>query len=451
VVLWGRLDGPLPPPADPEEALSPEPPPRLVRPSTREGPETDVNASLARALEERTGLLLTIDRDAPDVTGELCEAALNEAAGRFGDAQQVLRSAQGRLARETEELLGRHLENLEARGRQLEASGLRLAMEEELGTLAETIVGGEAVSSVAALREAERRLDGIEAHWRGLQGLIAQVTTLRQQAAELGIPLDQISDRLDSVRSTLGSMKVTERDLDVAAQVAAETLMRLHDAIPPALEVELARHAQTIEAHRDRRPKARTARLQHSEAVRHLASGRLEEAVRSVRELRATLEELAREVEEAPVEPPPEPGPAPAPSVAAPEPPSEAPPPTTLPVVAGPGAKPRPTIVEVAPTPRLPPRTADGAAPRPSSEVPTPTPTSDRPVAPDAAFVQTLMKKARSLAVRVRSLPPDSEEAADAARDIHAATDLLRAGQYAEADEALSRIMRSLAGARPGS
>lgn len=439
-VLWGRLDGPLPAPAEPDDTFPSEPPPSPGGSVLRESPETEVNASLARALEERTDLLLTIDRDAPDVTGELCEAALSEAAGRVGDAQQVLRSAQGRLDRETEELLARHLENLEARGRQLEASGLRLAMEAELGNLAETIVAGDAISSVAALREAERRLEGVETHWRGLQGLIAQVTTLRQEAAELGIPLDRVPDRLDSVRSKLATMAVTDRDLDGAAQAAAESLMQLHEAIPPALELELARHAETIEAHRDKRSKARAARLQHVEAVRHLSNGRLEEAVRSVRELRTTLAELAREVEAAP---PPPPRTAPTSAVAAPTPaPDLSAPPRTAP--AAEASPPKPPVPP--PTPGVErPSAVPPAAP------PAPAPGAEPGGTPDAAFVATLMKKARTLAVQVRSLPADSPAAALAAREIHAATDLLRTGRYAEADASLSRIMRTLAEPRSGS
>lgn len=439
-LLRGRLDGPLTDPPEVDDTPVPEPAPRLGTAMPREGPEAEVNASLAKALEERTELLLTIDPDAPDVTGELCEAALSEAAGRVSEAQQVLRSAQGRLDRETEELLARHLESLETRGRLLESSGLRLALDEELGTLAESMVASGAASSVAALREAEHRMDGIEAHWRGLQGLISQVTTLRQQAAELGIGLDHLSDPLASVRSNLATKPATERDLDVAAQVATQALMQLHEAIPPALERELGAHAKTIEAHRGKRSRAQSARRHHADAVRHLAEGRLEDAVHSIRELREALEELAREIEEPP--PPPAPSaPTPPPPVVAATTPAPTPVPSTPPAPeATAAAEPAPPP---APPPRTPSREATPAAAPPAAAPP--------PGAPDAEVVATLMKKARSLAVRVRSLPPDSEEAARAAREIHAATELLRAGRYSEADAALSRIMRSLVGARGGS
>jgi len=429
--LLARLDGPLTAPADGGAVPEPPPIPTPAHDPRPPGPEAEVNAVLARALEERMELLRAIDRDAPDVTGELCEAALNEASGRVADAQQVLRSAQGRLDRETEELLGRHLENLEARGRALQATGLRLALEEELGHLAETIVTGDAAASVAELAAAEHRLDGLEAHWRGLQGLIAQVTTLREQATDLGIRLDGLPDRLAAARASLASMAVTEHDLDAAAQAAAETLMHLHEAIPPALESELRRHAGTLDGHRGRPPKLQAARRRHAEAVEHLKGGRLEDAVRSVRELRAAIADLAKEVE---APPPKAVGPAPVR------------PPTPVPPAEASVAPPPKAVAE--PSPVAPARPVGAATPGP-------TPVAPQPAAPGGPpspiTVDLLIKKARSLAVRVRALPPESEEAASAARQIHEATELLRLRRYEEADEALSRLMRALVSVGPPS
>lgn len=435
VLLRKRLSGSVPDPLEPEPELPAAPAPPAARASAMEGPEAETNASLARALEERMELLRTIDRDAPDVTPEMCEAALNEAAGRLADAQQVLRSAQGRLDSETEELLTRHLENLESRGRALEATGLRLALDDELGHLAESMVGSPAEASVAALAAAERRMDGLETHWRSLQGLIAQVATLRQRAAELGIALDQVPDRLSSVRASLASMPVTEQELDIAAQVASETLMRLHDTIPPALEVELARHAETLDRHLGRRTKTRAARLRHAEAIQHLRSGRLEEAARSVRELRAELDELAQEVEELP--------PTEAPAFAPTDAPASPPAPAALEAPPGPG-------LSAQPEKEAKPPAAEGLMP-PTATPALPSAPSDARPAPDAATVATLMKKARSVAARIRSLPANSEQATAAAREVHEATALLRAGKYEEADAALSRIMRALVGTGPGS
>jgi hypothetical protein len=58
--------------------------------------------------------------------------------------------------------------------------------------------------------------------------------------------------------------------------------------------------------------------------------------------------------------------------------------------------------------------------------------------------IEALVMKARSLAVRVRALPADSVEANQATRQVQQATELLRLRRYAEADAALSRLMRAL-------
>jgi len=435
--LAETLDGPVSGPtvAAPELPAA-APLPGAKRPRTP-SPEAEVNALLARTLGERMELLRTIDRDAPDATGAMCEAALNEASGRVTDAQQTLRSAQERLDSETEELLANHLAGLESRGRALEATGLRLPLDEELGHLAESISSSDLPTSIAALVAAERQLDGVEAHWRGLQGLFAQVATLREEATALGIDLSGVPDRLDATRSGLATMPASEHDLDAAAQVAAETLMRLHETIPPALEQELAQHQGRLDSHPHPSDRLPSARKLHSEAVRHLKSGRLEDAVRSVRELRGVLEELARE---RPTPPPERPAPpeAPAPREApeAPERPTSSA--REVAAVPAPPAPPKGEEVVSAPTEMRGP-----AGPRPTAPT---TPEAARR-ALDAETLATLTRKARSLAARVRALPSEGEAAQMAARQIHEATELLRARRYQDADAALTRLMRLLTAA----
>ena len=213
--------------------------------------------------------------------------------------------------------------------------------------------------------------------------------------------------------------------------------MRLHETIPPALEQELAQHQGRLERHPHPSARLPSARKLHSEAVRHLKSGRLEDAVRSVRELRGVLEELASEPPPPPPEPPaPRPAPAPREVVAPPEPP-------------------RPPEVEVTalPAPPAPPKRAEVAGapagmPGPAglSSRATPTPEEARR-ALDVETLGTLTRKARSLAARVRALPSEGEAAQMAARQIHEATELLRARRYQDADAALTRLMRLLAAA----
>jgi hypothetical protein len=63
----------------------------------------------------------------------------------------------------------------------------------------------------------------------------------------------------------------------------------------------------------------------------------------------------------------------------------------------------------------------------------------------EAETLDRLLKKARTLAARVRTLPPDSETAREAAMEIRTATELLKTRELAEADQTLARLMRMLA------
>ena len=80
---------------------------------------------------------------------------------------------------------------------------------------------------------------------------------------------------------------------------------------------------------------------------------------------------------------------------------------------------------------------AAAARPTPAA-VPTSTET-------EAEMLDRLLKKARSLAGRVRTLPPESDAARDAAVEIRTATEHLKAREFAEADQTLAHLMRMLA------
>jgi len=65
-------------------------------------------------------------------------------------------------------------------------------------------------------------------------------------------------------------------------------------------------------------------------------------------------------------------------------------------------------------------------------------------------MLDRLLKKAWSLASRIRTLPPDSDIAHDAAVQIREATEFLRSRMLKEADLTLSRLMRILSTESPG-
>ena len=356
-------------------------------PKTPEPPsaESELCASISRDIRGKLEYVRELGRGAPDPTSDMCQAALNEAEGRVSEALDVLRRAQHSLDRQTDEVLRGRLDSLRTRESALRETGVQFALGGDLRRLADAVDGGQRESAVGLLVETERRVAQFESDWRGLQGLLRQIDTLRKEAADLGIPLGEIAGEVSDIRDQLRGSDITEEALDEVAQAAAQTLMLLHEAIPTSLEEELLRHEATLDRCPDDHAPSAAARRLHGEAARHLKKGRLSDAVQSVRELRREIERLeqSRELREAAV----------------------------------------------------------GAAPV--------APAAPPPVETEAETLERLLKKARSLAGRVRTLPPDSELAREAASQIREVTDLLRNRELRGADQALARLMRMLS-AEPG-
>ena len=359
--------------------------PRPKSPPGPASPEAELCAAISRDLRTKLDLVRQLGRGVPDVTSEMCQAALVEAEGRVSEALEILRGAQTRLEEQTVELLHRRLGAIQERLDVLQKTGVQFALRDDLQRVTELIEGGEREEAAARLVDLERRIAQFESDWKGLQGLLAQIESLRGEASELKIPLGEISSELEGIKDTLAEPGLTEDALDAVAQQAAQTLMLLHEAIPTSLEEELGRHEASLNRYPDDHEPSAVARRLHVEASRHLKKGRLSEAIASVRDLRRQIEILETEVDRTPTPP----------------------------------------------APRAPAGT--GAAET------------------EAEMLDRLLKKARSLAARVRTLPADSDTARDAAIQIREATDLLRSRKLKEADLALTRLMRMLAYETPRS
>ncbi|HTS33406.1 MAG TPA: hypothetical protein VMI55_05670 [Thermoplasmata archaeon] len=358
----------VPPPTDPAA------PPERPRPMRTLSPEAELAGRISRDLRAKMDIVHELGRSVPDATSELCQAALGEAEGREGEALETLRSAQSRVERELDELLDQRLASVVARRDALQTHGLRLAIGRDLDRVAEELQARRRNEATTMLLEVEGRISQFESDWRGLQGLLAQIEGLRNEATELGLPLGEISGEIEEIRDRLSSPRLTEENLDELAQAAAQALMLLHEAVPSSLEEELARHATTLDAYPEEHVPSAVARRLHSEATRHLKKGRLPEAIQSVRELRQQVEAIQR----------------------------------------------------------------DEAARAPPAPAPAPAET-------ESETLDRLLKKARSLAGRVRTLPPESEAAREAAVQIRSATEHLKSREFDEADRILAHLMKVLA------
>lgn len=371
---------------DPVAATPPErgaeaPPRRKAARPSGPDPQEELCQKIAAETDANLAILQELGGDTLDVSSDLRQAALSEADGRVVEALDILRRALGRVVDQSEQLFARRLLDLEQRDATLARSGVGTAVPEATSKMRELFRSGHRLEAIALLKSNDQSLGRIEGDWKGLQGLLKQVESLREAIRETGGPIEEVDADIASVRQLLQGPGVTVAALDEASQTAARAVMVMHEALPSALESELARHDAALTKLPDGHSAVRNGRHLHAEAVRHLRRGRLPEASDALRQLRAAMKEL--------------------------------------------------------------------------EAAPPPAPAATKPAAPKAAessdqFLNRLLVKARGLAARVRTLPPESEIAYEAAAEIRRATELLRARQLDEAEATLGRLMRTLDAERPG-
>ncbi|MCI4331726.1 MAG: hypothetical protein L3K19_07785 [Thermoplasmata archaeon] len=378
-----------------ERADSTDPARPLARgPSSARDAQAELSHRVAMELKENLALLRQLGGDQRDITSEMSQAALIQADGRVGEALGLLRDAQSRVVLRTAELFERRLKELGARQQTLTKEGVGADFSAETKTIHEEFDAGKRRESLERMIQIDQQLSRVEADWRGLRSLLQQIEALREASESAGSPNSEVESDLAEVRRLLQQPNVSPESLDTAAQVAARALMLLHEALPVTLEEELERHRATLANFPQETEASRQGRALHAEASRHLRRGRLADASQRLRELRRVIRSL---------------GPVP---LASPHPADEAP--------SGPESE--------ATSPRNAPSRPGG---------------TDVPVAAEDPLGR-LLQKARGLAARVRTLPPDSEVAFEAASEIRRATELLRARKLEEADLTLTRLMHTL-------
>ena len=356
--------------------------------------QAELCSRLAHDMRNQTFLLQRLGGDAPALLSEMSQAALTQADGRLGEALGLLRNAHARVVVQASELFQRRCAEVEQRQRALIRDGVGVEVDDELAKMRAAWEGGRTEVAVESLTGVDHRLARIESDWSGLRSLLGQIDSLRDAVKATGRDLPQVEEDVRQVRELLSRKSIDAEGLDAAAQTAARALMLLHESLPPVLEKELQRHADVLDELPDGHEAGARARALHAEATRHLRRGRLADASARLKELRAVIQEIERTARSPPSAP------------------------------RAPAASPAATTVV--------------AARRPS-EVSLSTDTLNR-----------LLGKARGLAARVRSLPPESEIAFEAAGEIRRATELLRVRKLDEAEQTLTRLMRTLDAENPG-
>jgi hypothetical protein len=409
--------------------------------SVARDPQVEVVNRIARDVSHAVSLLQDLGGDGTDIANELAQAAFTEAEGRVGEVLVLLRDAQGRVSLRLKDQFDSRLKQLEERQTAMIGSGVSVNLGTELDRIRIDVRAGRRESALQRIEVVDRNLSKMESDWRGLQGLLRQIEALRESARQLLLDVADPDDSLRQVRTILAQPSVDVGGLDHAAELAAEALMKLHDAVPLAVEEALDRHGQQTAkwplGHEARRHAVELDR----EARKLLKANRLVEATQRVLELgelvAATgVPALPRAIEEPSLAPDPAPASSPEP---APSPTSFARLPSFSPHpaerVERPAVFPPRRLVSSGPAPSLPSHSAVPPTP------PEPAPPAGR--AP-AETVRALVGQARELAARIQRLPAGSELARAAAAEIRMATDLLRERKMDAAERTLSDLKARL-------
>ncbi len=383
--------------SQPEPALRGERPRRSSTPPpprVRVDPHGDQARRVAQEIRGRLTVYERLGGDPGDVIIEVTQAALAQADGRGAEAVGLLKSADARLSTQTKDLFQRRARDLELRQQTLVKDGVAIDLSTQLTSGRARFESGHLDEGIGLLVEADQQLSKVESDWHALRALLKQIDALRDAVPPGANQFASLDEELARVRILLAHPAIDSATIEEATEIASGILEQLHEALPPAFEKELEAHAEKLDTIRADPENGRRARALHAEASRHLRRGRLADAGARLKELRTVLAAIEAEERRRPPEVPVAPIPPPAPAP------------------------------QIAPAPPPQPRRPEDALPR-------------------------LLEEAKILAARVRSLPPDSEVAFEAAAEIRRATEFLRARKLDEAERTLARLMRTLDAEHP--
>jgi hypothetical protein len=355
--------------------------------SPRTRPGTDPVEAFAAELAEGIASLRRKGKEVDGYLGELHRAALAEIDGRSPEAVTILRAAIERLSSESRANTEARMAELEARRRALALAGVDDGLEPSVERIRRSMAAGRYAEASELLGVADPIARRLEEQCRQFQTAIAAIEEMWKAAATAGLLPAGMEPGVVRIRRFLSEPRHSIEALGSASASASELLELLRNELASSFSSEIARNAEALSRYPVEDGGAQTARRLNAEAAAGTHDGRFADAAPIIAELRRVTEAL------------PPPG-------------------------------------EPAPSPR----------PRPEP------PAAKRPAAPGAGVTKaSLLVEVRELATRVRSLPPGSEAAAEAAREIRRATELLvEQRRLQEAHEILARLMGILDAAAAG-
>jgi len=320
---------------------------------------------------------------------ELQRAAVAQADGHPADAVSILRAAIAKLSEESRLTAQARLVEVEARRARLASAGILDDLGPNLERVHREIDAGQSVSAYDLLESSDAVARQIEEDSVQLRATLAATEELWAAGTKVGLALTNLTERVAQLRRYLAEPSHSAPAVATASRSAHELLMLLRVELANAFTAELAHNAEILSRYPVDHPGAQAARHQNAEATARTHDGGYPEAAALLVRLRRTTDGLP-------------------------------------PISDAPESPPAKAAAPAAPSPR---------SRRSSSAVVT---------------KATLVEEVRLVAARVRVLPPGTEVAVEAARDIRRATELVMHDQkLEEAHDVLLHLIATLDAARP--
>lgn len=148
--------------------------------------------------------------------------------------------------------------------------------------------------AITTVRRAEALLDKTLRDWTWLKELLARVDELRDLAAQSGVDLEVVDQRIGNARQQLRNLPLAEGAIEKAAASASLALVVLNDTLPKFYTQEAQQLAKSVREARERGEDVREAGARLAQLLQALREGRLADIGQRFIELRRAVARIPR-------------------------------------------------------------------------------------------------------------------------------------------------------------
>jgi hypothetical protein len=180
------------------------------------------------------------------------------------------------------------------RGESLTAEGIPYDSASFVTVVREQISKHDLAGAITTVRRAEALLDKTLRDWSWLKELLARVDELRDLAAQSGVDLEVVDQRIGNAREQLRTLPLAEGSIEKAAASASLALVVLNDTLPKFYTQEAQQLAKSIHEARERGEDVRESGARLAQLLQALREGRLADIGQRFIDLRRAVTRIPR-------------------------------------------------------------------------------------------------------------------------------------------------------------